>query len=430
MEHISFQRSTNETPLTFLWQGNILSGIWGKGENVTLYFTGSPYKTDGTLIIDGYLEIKANVTIQVKEGSSILIRRNGTMKAIGTADMPISFENLDAERWAGLVVEGVADLQHINIKEGGHGGDFCLTIERPSSFVYKNIRIQEGMGNGLSVEGDGDLASENLRIESTTPSLGFPKSVYIAGQERTNVDINGLFISMSHSGYAIWAHDIPRLSIKNAEIYPLSVLSDTPSLYLAAGSYELDNFVFKASSQTHWASIRLAAKDGSITNSYIIGTGLLDADVGGRYNYYNYIRDGYVKINNVTFVGTNINANANNISFVKNSFSGSTNINANANNISFVKNSFSGVLVMVIAYTMIFALYPSTNSPVKNLRPVKYNKMKMLKRSYPLISTITLFGVLVCVRSQAQKVSLQSAVYSCSTTLLSHPLYLVDKRRI
>ncbi|KAL3790397.1 hypothetical protein ACHAW5_008354 [Stephanodiscus triporus] len=331
-------RSTNKTSLTFLRQGNILNGILGKGENVTLYFTGSPYKTDGTLIIDGYLEIKANVTIQVKDGSSILIRRNGTMKAIGTADMPISFEKLDEERWAGLVVEGVADLQHINIREGGHGGDFCLSIKRPSSFVYKNIRIQEGMGNGLSVEGDGDFALENLRIESTTPSFGIPTSVHIAGQ--ANVDMNGLFISTSHSGHAIYAYGITRLSIKNAEIYPLSVLSKTPSLYLAAESYELDNFVFKASSQTHSASIGLAAKDGSITNSYIIGTGLLNVDVGGRYNYYNY--DGYVKINNVTFVGTNINANANNVSFVKNSFSGSTNINANANNVSFVKNSFSG----------------------------------------------------------------------------------------
>jgi hypothetical protein len=47
------------------------------------------------LIIDGYLEIKANVTIQVKGGSSILVQRNGMMTAIGTADMPISFENLD-----------------------------------------------------------------------------------------------------------------------------------------------------------------------------------------------------------------------------------------------------------------------------------------------------------------------------------------------
>ena len=74
-----------------------------------------------------------------------------------------------------------------------------------------------------------------------------------------------------------------------------------------------------------------------------------------------------------------------------------------------VTYSNSGVvMVMAIAYTMIFALYPSTNSLVKNLRPVKYNKMKMLKQSSTLISIIALSEVLVCVRSQVQQVSLQS----------------------
>lgn len=85
------------------------------------------------------------------------------------------------------------------------------------------------------------------------------------------------------------------------------------------------------------------------------------------------------------------------------------------------------VMFMAIAYTMIFALYPSMSSLVKNLRPVKHNKMKMLKQSSTLFSMITFFGVLVCVRSQPQKVSLQSVFYSCITKALSH---LVDMHRI
>jgi hypothetical protein len=105
-------------------------------------------------------------------------------------------------------VEGIADLQHIYLRKGGHGGNFCLTIKQQLSFVYKNIHIQEGMGNGVSVEGEGGFAFEILHVESTTPSSGNPRGVHIVGEGRANVNINGLFISTSHYGYAIEAYNI------------------------------------------------------------------------------------------------------------------------------------------------------------------------------------------------------------------------------
>jgi hypothetical protein len=307
------QRSTNETSLSFLRQGNILSGTLSKGENVTLYFTGTPYKTDGSITIDGYLEVKANVTIQVKGGSSILVR-HGTMVAFGTADMPIFFENLDTERWAGLNVEGVADLQHVCIREAGYGGLFGLTIKRPSSFVYKNIHIQEGMGNGVSIDGEGDYAFENLRIErSATEPIQTPTGIRIL-EDKVNLDIHGLFVSMSQPIYAISGRRLRRLSIKNAEIYSVGFTR----LYLQADSFEVDNLVvmqMTASSQYQSSTVWLLTNNGTIANS-IIGNGLSDTTLRAE-------NGGYVKVHNVTFIETDIYINnMHSVNFENNNISG------------------------------------------------------------------------------------------------------------
>ncbi len=95
--------SPNKTSLGFLRLGSILNGILLEGEHVTLDEAGSPYKSDGSLIIDGYLEILPNVTVQMDDSSSILVRK-GQFRAVGTLEKPISFENL-SERWAGLTVQ-------------------------------------------------------------------------------------------------------------------------------------------------------------------------------------------------------------------------------------------------------------------------------------------------------------------------------------
>ena len=95
--------SQNETSLGFLRTGSILNGILSEGDQVTLDEAGSPYKSDGSLIIDGYLEILPNVTIQMDDGSSLLVRK-GQFKAVGTPEKPISFEKL-SDGWAGLKIE-------------------------------------------------------------------------------------------------------------------------------------------------------------------------------------------------------------------------------------------------------------------------------------------------------------------------------------
>lgn len=96
--------SSNMTSLGFLRSGSILSGLLSQGDSVILNKAGSPYKSEGSLIIDGYLEISPNVTIQMDEGASLLVRK-GSLKAVGTSQQPISLEKLSESEWAGLTID-------------------------------------------------------------------------------------------------------------------------------------------------------------------------------------------------------------------------------------------------------------------------------------------------------------------------------------
>ena len=88
----------------FLRPGGILSGILSEGESIVLDDTASTYKSDGSLVIDGHLEILPNVTVQMDEGSSLVVRK-GSIKAVGTSEEPVSFEKLSESEWAGLVID-------------------------------------------------------------------------------------------------------------------------------------------------------------------------------------------------------------------------------------------------------------------------------------------------------------------------------------
>ena len=96
--------SSNTTSLGFLRSGGILAGNLPKGESVVLDTANSPYTSDGSLVIDGNLEIMPNVTIQMAEGSSLVVRK-GSIKAVGTSEEPVVFAKLNELEWGGLAIE-------------------------------------------------------------------------------------------------------------------------------------------------------------------------------------------------------------------------------------------------------------------------------------------------------------------------------------
>ncbi len=68
------------------------------------------------------------------------------------------------------------------------------------------------------------------------------------------------------------------------------------------------------------------------------------------------------------------------------------------------------VMVVAMAYTMIYVLNPTANPIAMNLTPVTCRKMKIFKRSSTLIQIFLLSLVLICVRSQVHQVSLESVL--------------------
>ena len=65
---INGSTSPNTTTLIFERPGSLLSGVLPEGEPITLTSEKCPYKSEGSLIIDGNLVIRDNVTINMKEG--------------------------------------------------------------------------------------------------------------------------------------------------------------------------------------------------------------------------------------------------------------------------------------------------------------------------------------------------------------------------
>jgi len=472
----SGDRSSNETSLPFLLPGSILSGILREGDSVTLDAAGSPYESDGSLIIDGFLEIMPNVTIHMKASSSMVIRK-GNMKAVGRDDAPILFTSL-TETWSGVVVnelyavspgfklllaydesnsysyslgkeefnrlfdeseskvlyrycpqctashknifykrsagpppafdaygamtcdwssinntfnsdfelygsledlaagssnrwafceflsgfgfpgrcgpssrtyyqsseylgtcptsiasyrdevywllydpqlpgeefapewfpsdmatsgiplfltwvEGI-DLEHVTFTDGGFGGDYSLSINRPSSNTYKDISVIDGLGNGVFVKG-GSSSFENLYIESDISSSG--SAVYIG--ERTDVAINGLYISTIHNGNAIYSTRAGSLSFTNVELRPR--YSYQRGFYISyADSLSIDGLLFNQATslqRTHVIYCTYLAKNASITNSYIDASKLYRT-YAMDFLYSNY--DSTLKMVNVT----------------------------------------------------------------------------------------------------------------------------------
>ena len=102
---MNYTISSNTSSLGFLRSGSILNGILPAEEHIILDEAGSPYKSDGSLIIDGYLDILPNVTIQMSAGSNLVVRKGG-IRARGTFDMPITLDKLSpSEAWGGLAIE-------------------------------------------------------------------------------------------------------------------------------------------------------------------------------------------------------------------------------------------------------------------------------------------------------------------------------------
>lgn len=125
----------------------------------------------------------------------------------------------------------------------------------------------DGRGYGVAISGEGLYTFENLSVESEVYSSGY--SLYIGS--KTDVAVNGLFISTVHTSYRIYSAWSGHLSFANMEIRPLNRYQQGIYVY-SAKAIEIDNLTFiTMTTAQYYTSIYFLQiqSHASITNSYI-----------------------------------------------------------------------------------------------------------------------------------------------------------------
>jgi hypothetical protein len=188
-------------------------------------------------------------------------------------------------------------LEHIVISGAGHDGAYSLTIERPSSIPYKDISILNGLGNGISVTGEGSFQLENISIKSDTSSVG--NGIFISN--KANVTINGLFVSTKHNGRAVYAYgNQVSLSLINSRFKPLN--SDQHAVFVdGIETMYIDTFIQEFAIDSALYSIYMSR----VKQFASIKNGIIECNRGDMI--YSTIGPPTIIVENVTMVGNALN---------------------------------------------------------------------------------------------------------------------------
>ncbi len=188
------------------------------------------------------------------------------------------------------------ELEHVKISGAGADSAYSLSIQRSSTTPYKSISVINGLGNGVSINGQGLYFFENLSIQSDVPSSG--NGIYISN--KANVSIDGYYISTVHSGISIYAYGSSiSLSLHNGVIDPLSNSQNAIYAY-NIDTLDVENFSYTYSGYQYQNPINTyyIANVFSFKNSFINCT-----SVSQFLNNYNYGSASFL-IKNVSFVSS------------------------------------------------------------------------------------------------------------------------------
>ena len=157
---------------SFLYN-NVLSGILPLGEELVL-LENNTYVASGTLVIEGNLSVKPNVTIEMDPGASINVLETGELKILGSNGSPVVFQrHVEHEPWGQIVVRKASDesrifnMSHVLLLGAGQGGDPALETERTA--IVTDVEILDSVGGALKASG---LSFDATRFvfESSVPT--------------------------------------------------------------------------------------------------------------------------------------------------------------------------------------------------------------------------------------------------------------------
>ena len=157
---------------------------------------GVDYIVDCDLEIqDGIFRIEPGTTIEFREGSSIEVRGDGILRALGASGSPITMTGTDAGRasWRGIFINsdaGLNQLEHVTIQDAGDGEVFGQFTNNHAAVTFQG---RLSMSN-CSIINSGDigvLSEENLSMSS----IGVFENNSISGSSRFPILVNQDLIS-------------------------------------------------------------------------------------------------------------------------------------------------------------------------------------------------------------------------------------------
>lgn len=118
---------------------------------------GVPYILQYGETIAANLELSPGVTILMGNKARLSIDENGSLKAIGTADKPITIRGVSdtAGYWLGIVLQshsGENDWQHVLVADGGGGDYFKADIYDGGHLKISNSRVENSAQYGIRVD--------------------------------------------------------------------------------------------------------------------------------------------------------------------------------------------------------------------------------------------------------------------------------------
>lgn len=167
-------------------------------EAVTWAALAVPYFVTDRSFIEASLTLDPGVVVQMEEGSSLTVRADGSLSAVGTAESPIVFEGASVGTrgyWQGLAIEvggteeplsyGVV-LDHVRIADTGSdawngNGDTVAAIfmQSSGSALITNTEIHNGAGYGLWLAQDARVTgfADNHIHDNNVPMRVHPDRV-------------------------------------------------------------------------------------------------------------------------------------------------------------------------------------------------------------------------------------------------------------
>ncbi len=151
--------------------------------STTWTLAGSPYVVDGSVYVRGsgapVLTIEPGVVVKV--GNSLLISAGdggaGSLRAIGTAEKPITFTTVGAvapDRWRGLLLmagSGGSRLENVIVEGGGWGNNAGITVTG-SAPVLQNVTVRTSSDRGIRVGAGGAPEIRDSTVTGTTGGVG------------------------------------------------------------------------------------------------------------------------------------------------------------------------------------------------------------------------------------------------------------------